>query len=132
MRVLLVTGSFPPMKCGVGDYSCNLAKSLAACAEIQIGVLTSVFDSNESEREGLEVFPIMKSWSLAETLKVIKVIRSWLPDIVHIQYPTQGCGIRITKTMSNEISEPSNSVQKRLSKRTDAARSIKSMNDEAT
>ncbi|MCS5642139.1 MAG: glycosyltransferase [Dehalococcoidia bacterium] len=88
MRVLLVTGSFPPMKCGVGDYSCNLAKSLAACAEIQIGVLTSVFDSNESEREGLEVFPIMKSWGLAETLKVIKIIRYWSPDIVHIQYPT--------------------------------------------
>ena len=87
-----MTGSFPPMKCGVGDYSCNLAKSLAACAEIQIGVLTSVFDSNESEREGLEVFPIMKSWGLAETLRVIKIIRYWSPDIVHIQYPTQGYG----------------------------------------
>ena len=87
-----MTGSFPPMKCGIGDYSCNLAKSLAACAEIQIGVLTSVFDSNESEseREGLEVFPIMKSWGLAETLRVIKIIRYWSPDIVHIQYPTQG------------------------------------------
>ena len=89
-----MTGSFPPMKCGVGDYSCNLAKSLAACAEIQIGVLTSVFDSNESEseseREGLEVFPIMKSWGLAETLRAIKIIRYWSPDIVHIQYPTQG------------------------------------------
>ena len=85
-----MTGSFPPMKCGVGDYSYNLAKSLAACAEIQIGVLTSVFDSNESGWEGLEVFPIMKSWGLAETLRVIKIIRYWLPDILHIQYPTQG------------------------------------------
>ena len=90
--MLVVTGSFPPMKCGVGDYSCKLVKSLAAYAKIQVGVLTTVFDSNEGGADGLEVFPVMKSWSLAETLKVIKIIRHWSPDIVHIQYPTQGYG----------------------------------------
>ena len=85
-----MTGSLPPKECGVGDYSYNLAKSLAACAEIQVSVLTSFFDSSKNGREGFEVFPIIKSWGFAEILRVIKIIRYWSPDIVHIQYPTMG------------------------------------------
>lgn len=92
MRVLLIVGSYPPMKCGVGDYSCNLAKSLAANSEIQVGVLTSVFASQVDQLTGVKIFPVMKTWQLLETPKVKEVIRNWSPDIVHIQYPTQGYG----------------------------------------
>jgi len=92
VKVLMVTGSIPPMKCGVGDYSFNLAKSLAASSEIQIGILTTTYDNNKSGWEGLEVFPIMKTWSFAEVLKLIKIVHYWSPDIVHIQYPTRGYG----------------------------------------
>jgi glycosyltransferase involved in cell wall biosynthesis len=37
----------------------------------------------------------MNKWGLAEALKVIKIMRRWSPDIVHIQYPTQGYGRRL-------------------------------------
>lgn len=77
------------MRCGVGDYSYGLAKALASDPASHIGVLTS--DRGE-KTDSLEVFPVIKEWSLLEVLKVIKTIRHWSPDIVHIQYPTQGYG----------------------------------------
>lgn len=92
MRVLLVTGSFPPMRCGVGDYSQNLAESLAAAHEVKVGVLTSVSGTGKEKTDRVEIFPLIERWSLAEALKAIRIIRHWSPDIVHIQYPTQGYG----------------------------------------
>lgn len=92
MRVLLVTGSFPPMRCGVGDYSYSLAEALAVDPEIHVGVLTSISGGEIGKTNGIEIFPIIKWWRLAEALKVIKIIWNWSPDIVHIQYPTQGYG----------------------------------------
>ena len=92
MRVLLVTGSYPPMRCGVGDYSYNLVEALAIDPEIHVGVLTSVSGGEMGKTDGIEIFPVIKRWSFAEALKIIKIIRHWSPDIVHIQYPTQGYG----------------------------------------
>lgn len=92
MRVLLVTGSFPPMRCGVGDYSQSLAEALAADNRVQVGILTSILGRGKDNVGNVEIFPVIKKWSLTETLKAIKIIRHWSPDIVHIQYPTQGYG----------------------------------------
>jgi glycosyltransferase involved in cell wall biosynthesis len=91
MRVLVITGSFPPMKCGVGDYSYNLVKAIAAIPGTQVGVLTSNWHGAESVScNGIDVFPVMDSWALSEASKVTRILRRWSPDIVHIQYPTQG------------------------------------------
>jgi glycosyltransferase involved in cell wall biosynthesis len=90
MKVLLITGSYPPMKCGVGDYSCKLAKALAANPQIQVAILTSAIDGATDINDKIEVFRTLKKWSLAETFKAAKVIFRWTPDIVHIQFPTQG------------------------------------------
>lgn len=90
MRVLLITGSFPPGRCGVGDYSFNLAKALSAFPQVRVGVLTSVSCSVENRQDALEVFPLIDGWRLSEALKVVKIVNKWRPDIIHIQYPTQG------------------------------------------
>ena len=92
MKILLVAGSFPPMKCGVGDYSYRLAKALAADGMIELGVLTSACDEEVAAIEGVEIFPVMETWRTTEALRFIKLVRGWSPDIVHIQYPTQGYG----------------------------------------
>lgn len=92
MRVLIVTGSYPPMRCGIGDYSQGLAQVLAITSGNQVGILTSVFATGANKLGGIEMFPVISRWSLSEIVKVIKVIRDWSPDIVHIQYPTQGYG----------------------------------------
>lgn len=90
MRILLVTGSYPPMRCGVGDYTYNLAKALHADPQISVGILTSYMETSPDKVGEVEVFAVIRSWKFAEILKVIEIIRHWSPDIVHIQYPTQG------------------------------------------
>lgn len=90
MKILLVTGSYPPMRCGVGDYTYNLAKALRADPKNHVAVLTSYMDESSDLTDGVKVFAVIKSWKFKEILTVIRIIRDWSPDIVHIQYPTQG------------------------------------------
>lgn len=91
MKVLLITGSYPPLPCGVGDYSFNLAEALVVHQGIRVSILTSVGGAeNPAKTDGINVFPVMKNWEIAEIFKVVKNIRNTSPDIVHIQYPTQG------------------------------------------
>lgn len=85
---MLITGSFPPMHCGVGDYTCKLAGALAEKADLCVTVLTS--RGAETPKAGsFEVQPVMRSWTMKDAPSAIGAIRRWAPDIVHIQYPTQ-------------------------------------------
>lgn len=92
MKVLLVTGSFPSMKCGVGDYSSYLANALAQYSRNQVAVLTSNNREVVISSESYKVFAAIRSWKLIEVVAVIRVIREWSPDVIHIQYPTRGYG----------------------------------------
>lgn len=94
MKVLLITGSYPPLRCGVGDYSNNLGTALANLPDVRVGVLTSqgVDRAEINANDSIELFPVMAGWRLRELRKAIKLIKDWTPDIVHIQYPTQGYG----------------------------------------
>lgn len=94
MRVLFVTGSYPPMLCGVGDYTATLAAEISKQEGVEVGVLTSVgaADSPAERRVNAELMPLIQHWRFSELPKAISVIRRWRPDIVHIQYPTLGYG----------------------------------------
>lgn len=92
MRVLIVTGSYPPMRCGIGDYTRELALSLVKNKDIKVAILTSAAAISKGGAEEIEVFPVIEKWSLTEIFAAVRVIRHWSPDIVHIQYPTQAYG----------------------------------------
>jgi glycosyltransferase involved in cell wall biosynthesis len=89
MRILLVTGSYPPMKCGVGDYTASLAESLAEAGH-EIAVLTSIDAASRPTNEKVAVFPIIRVWAWWEHKAALQAIQAWRPDIVHIQFPTLG------------------------------------------
>jgi glycosyltransferase involved in cell wall biosynthesis len=91
MRVLLISGSYPPMKCGVGDYTYQLAEALAASSDIHVGVLTSQAAA-QAVPTRVQVLNEMPGWSLREARHAIRTLRSWRPDVVHVQFPTQGYG----------------------------------------
>ena len=40
MRVLLVCGTYPPMRCGVGDYTAGLAHAFGRRGDVTVAVLT--------------------------------------------------------------------------------------------
>jgi glycosyltransferase involved in cell wall biosynthesis len=71
MKIALVTGSYPPDTCGVGDYTSRLAQAL--------------------EHRGVEIRIIRHdSWHMRNTNRILALIRDANPDLVHIQYPTAG------------------------------------------
>ena len=53
IRVLLITGSYPPMKCGVGSYSQRLAMALADYSGVKVTVLTDKRASEVIMRSGV-------------------------------------------------------------------------------
>lgn len=89
MRVLLVTGSFPPNECGVGDYCEQLAIALGNCGELTVGVLTGRV-VGRLPPENISLLEIDTDWGFSQIPKIIQEIRNWNPDIVHFQYPCQG------------------------------------------
>jgi len=92
VRVLLVSGSFPPMQCGVGDYSSKLATALSAVPGIKVAVLTGTDAAVHVAGDKVTVLASVASWRLTAFPKILRAIRLWRPDLVHIQYPTQGYG----------------------------------------
>lgn len=92
MRILFITGSYPSMVCGVGDYAATLAAEIAKQGKVSVGVLTSTEaeHSKVGESDGVQLLPIVHGWRFLEIPKVISAIRNWRPDVVHIQYPTLG------------------------------------------
>ena len=39
-KICIVIGSFPPARCGIGDYTANLVQAMAAQNEYELSVLT--------------------------------------------------------------------------------------------
>jgi glycosyltransferase involved in cell wall biosynthesis len=90
VRIVLVTGSFPPMACGVGDYTRHLAEALSARPDVQVTVVTSEEARGGDAPARYEVLPIVRAWQPDEFPAIAEVVRRVGPDVVHVQYPTLG------------------------------------------
>jgi len=89
VKVLLVSGTFPPMRCGVGDYTGHLVQALRQRADIELLVLTSrLVESVGQDPAWLR--RIMPTWRIEALPQYLAVAREFRPDVVHLQYPTQG------------------------------------------
>lgn len=87
MRVLLLCGSFPPMRCGVGDYTSRLAGGLAALPDCDVSVLTGK-EADPASAPGATVLPLMAHWDIPDLPAIARIIRERRPDILHMQIPT--------------------------------------------
>lgn len=90
MKICFIVGAFFPMKCGVGDYTLNLAKNLSKSGNDTF-VITSKNATNE-EIEGVKVYNIVDKWDFSSLKSINNVIKLINPDIVHIQYPSDEYG----------------------------------------
>ena len=88
LRVLLVTGSYPPMHCGVGDYAERLVSALARDGELQVSVLTSRGKVVAPEQP--HVMRDVETWHRRGLDVYRQILQRIQPDVVHIQFPTQG------------------------------------------
>jgi hypothetical protein len=88
VRILMVSGTLPPGLCGVGDYSTKLVGALASLDNVRVGVLTS--DTSCQLSPKVDVVQFLGSWSWLSAFSIRKAVTAWQPDIIHVQYPSQG------------------------------------------
>jgi glycosyltransferase involved in cell wall biosynthesis len=94
MRVLLIAGMYPPGRCGVGDYVASLAQGLAQTSGLRVAVLTQRA-AGRVPQEGIDVFEETAAWRFWDLPRLVRAIRRWKPDLVHIHWPSQGFGGRL-------------------------------------
>lgn len=87
MKILFITGAFPPMKCGVGDYTASLLSSLEMLSGVTPGVCTSTAAAGCNNPPSV-FFPVIEEWSyLRADAKLRAAVEAFRPDIIHLQYP---------------------------------------------
>jgi glycosyltransferase involved in cell wall biosynthesis len=91
LRLCLISGSHPPMACGVGDYTAALAAALAATARVEVTVVTDRRAAG-GERPGYRLLPLVGAWGAEGLDELRRLVMRLRPDLVHLQYPTQGYG----------------------------------------
>ncbi|MCA1725465.1 MAG: glycosyltransferase, partial [Thermomicrobia bacterium] len=86
MRVLLISAEYPPIPGGIGDYTALLAAHLAS-AGATVAVLTTGNGAVQHDGE-VTVYERVPSWGWGSTQAICDVVRSFGPEIVHLQYQT--------------------------------------------
>lgn len=99
-RILIVSGSYPDIPCGIAPYVAKVAGMLAERGRFEVDVLTSNRPEVRRETEaaggqttpegvaGYDVYPVIDHWSLFSMNDMITGIEKLAPDVVFIQNPT--------------------------------------------
>ncbi len=87
MRILLITGEYPPMQGGVADYTRELARALAR-RHHEIGILTSTRATPSPSDPGISHFPQISRWGWNLWDELDAFLAHWQPDVIHFQYQT--------------------------------------------
>lgn len=88
-KLIMITGSYPPMRCGVGDYTSHLVEGLARDMD-----MTLVTSAHESLKAPCPVLTV-KGWGLMRMPALALAIARLRPGVAHLQYPTLGYGFKL-------------------------------------
>lgn len=90
LSICLVTGEFPPMQGGVGDYTRELARSYVRQGH-RVTVVTST--RGTWSEPGITVYPVVDDWGFGCWGRIMDACRETSADILHIQYQTAAFGM---------------------------------------
>lgn len=85
MRICFIVGSFPDMKCGVGDYTYKLSEELSKQG-FEIHIITSKKANCKSNL--MKIHNIIEEWDSKGSKQIVERLQEIQPDIVNIQYPS--------------------------------------------
>lgn len=92
MRVGLITGEYPPLPGGVGDFSAQLAAALAAHGA-EVHVLTDARCAAAPPQPGVTVHPLVRRWGWG----ALPLARAWAlrqgVQVAHVQYQAAAYGL---------------------------------------
>ncbi|MDJ0752990.1 MAG: glycosyltransferase [Ardenticatenaceae bacterium] len=89
MKINFITGAYPPLRCGIGDFVSRLAGEVA-----RLGHVTQVITAKKAHSQDgpVDVRPIMDDWRPGRLGGLLKVLDREKPDIVNLHYPSQEFG----------------------------------------
>ncbi len=90
MNVCLVTGEYPPMQGGVGDFTRELARALAGLGA-KVSVITSKGEGgwagrSEGGRCEATIYPVINHWGWRSQAHILNLARQAAADVINIQY----------------------------------------------
>ncbi len=88
LHILFISGEYPPLPGGVGDYTRCLAAALR-----EKNVRVSVLTANKVPPGGADVYPFMPGWGFGHWPRLERFIDALQPDWVHWQYQTAAFGM---------------------------------------
>jgi glycosyltransferase involved in cell wall biosynthesis len=92
MKIGLITGEYPPMQGGVGDFTRELARALAGQGH-DVHVITGVGDGPDDD--GVCVHRVVKSWGLGCWRSIAGVARQQHLEVLNIQYEPAAYSMRV-------------------------------------
>ena len=94
MRVCLVTGEFPPLQGGVGDYTMELGRALVALGAEPHVVTSRVQGHRDTPGAGsFEVHRIVDRWDWGSWGPIRRQLGEINPDVLHVQYQAAAYGM---------------------------------------
>lgn len=90
MKVCFIVGAFPKMKCGIGDYTYNIALELTKF-NVEVHIITSI-KANVYSNDKMIIHNVVEEWTFKSSSIIMKTLTNISPDIVHIQYPSDEYG----------------------------------------
>ncbi len=93
LKIGIVTGEYPPMQGGVGDFTRELALALAALGH-EIHVITSKLPEGlEPSGSSVTIHSVIPSWNLQSLISIRRLARSLSLDLINIQYQAAAYGM---------------------------------------
>ncbi len=89
MRIGIITGEYPPMEGGIGDYTRLLSQHLIEQGA-QVSILT---DMRARASENLDVASVVTRWDGRAWLQARAWVREKRPDVISLQYQTAAYGM---------------------------------------
>jgi glycosyltransferase involved in cell wall biosynthesis len=86
----LVCGTWPPARCGIGDFSASLANALAEIGR-DVVVVTST-GVNADSNPKVRVLPAIDSWRPASVWRILRLLHANGCEVLNLEYPTQRYG----------------------------------------
>ncbi len=84
MKIAMVTGAYPPVPCGIGDYTQRLCDALRE-QNVKVTVWTR------------------DAWTWNNVRRLAEDLAATQPDLVHMQYPGKGYGHRLAPTFFPQV-----------------------------
>lgn len=95
MKICIISGEFPPMQGGVGDYTHEMAHAYSQLGH-QVTVITSTKGVGKpGDEDEFTVRPIIENWNRSSCAQITQAIKASQPDVVNIQYQAAAYGMKL-------------------------------------